>query len=157
MQWYVEEYFKLHSMDYRKPLEISHWDALVRLKSFLKWPMSAGLSLELAKKIMARKTLKHLTKLLNQLHCIGRGYDEGMESRSIMMPANGMVHKLREVLKTDDALLFCLLFLAYLDIRGQYFCLLFPLFAFMLYFIFWYFIGYAISKINIETSNYVNL
>ena len=36
MWWFVEEYFKSHSMDYKKPLEISHWDALERLKSLLK-------------------------------------------------------------------------------------------------------------------------
>ena len=78
-----------------------------------------------------RKTLKHLTKLLDRLRGIGRGYDEGMESRSVMVPANGMVHKLREELKDDGALLFGLIFLAYLDIGGECFCLFFPLFAFM--------------------------
>ena len=93
MRWSVEEYFKLHSTDYRKPLEISHWDALERLKSLLKWPMSASLSLESGNKVTAGKTLKHLTKLLDRLWGIGRGYDEGMESRSVMVLANGMVHK----------------------------------------------------------------
>ena len=122
MRWFVEEYFKLHSTDYKKPLEISHWDALERLKSLLKWPMSASLSLESDKKVTAGKTLKHLTKLLDRLCGIGRGYDEGMESRSVMVPANGMVHKLREELKNDGALLFSLIFLAYLDIGGEYFC-----------------------------------
>ena len=120
MRWSVEKYFKLHSTDYRKPLQISHWDALERLKSLLKWPMSASLSLE-SDKVMAGKTLKHLTKLLDRSRGIGRGYDEGMESRSIMVPANGMVHKLREVLKKDGALLFGLIFLAYLDIGGECF------------------------------------
>ena len=131
MRWSVEEYFKSHSTDYRKPLEISHWDALERLKSLLKWPMSASLSLESDNKVTAGKTLKHLTKLLDRLRGIGRGYDEGMESRSVMVPANGMVHKLREELKDDGALLFGLIFLAYLDIGGECFCLFFPLFAFM--------------------------
>ena len=131
MRWSVEEYFKSHSTDYRKPLEISHWDALERLKSLLKWPMSASLSLESDNKVMAGKTLKHLTKLLDRLRCIGCGYNEGMESRSVMVPANGMVHKLREELKDDGALLFGLIFLAYLDIGGECFCLFFPLFAFM--------------------------
>ena len=46
MRWSVEEYFKLHSGDYNKPLEISHWDALQRLKSLFEWPMAATLSLE---------------------------------------------------------------------------------------------------------------
>ena len=61
----------------------------------------------------------------------GYGYDKGMESRSVMVPANGMIHKLREELKDDGALLFGLIFLAYLDIGGECFCLFFPLFAFM--------------------------
>ena len=119
MRWSVEEYFKVHSTDYRKPLEISHWHALERLKSLLKWPMSDSLSLESDNKVTAGKTLKHLTKLLDWLRGIGRGYDEGMESRSVMVPANGMVHKLREELKDDGALLFGLIFLAYLDIGGE--------------------------------------
>ena len=106
----------------QKTLEISHWDALERLKSLLKWPMSASLSLESDNKIMARKTLKHLTKLLDQLCGIGCGHDEGMESRSVIVPTNGRVHKLREELKNDGALLFGLIFLAYLDIGGEYFC-----------------------------------
>ena len=67
MRWSVEEYFKSHSTDYRKPLEISHWDALERLKSLLKWPMSASLSLESDNKVTAGKTLKHLTKLLGSV------------------------------------------------------------------------------------------
>ena len=93
--------------------------------------MSTSLSLKSDKKVMARKTLKYLTKLVDWLRGIGRAYSEGMESRSVMVPANRMVHKLREELKNDDALLFGLIFLAYLDIGGEYFCLLFALFAFM--------------------------
>ena len=68
--------------------------------------MSTSLSLKSDNKVMARKTLKHLTRLLDWLRGIGRGYDEGMESRSIMVLANRMVHKLREELKDDGALLF---------------------------------------------------
>ena len=131
MRWSVEEYFKAHSTDYRKPLEISYWDALLHMKRLLEWPMSASLSLESDKHIMAGKILKHLTKLLDRLHGIGLGYDKGMESRTIMLPAKGMVHKLREELNNDGALLFGLIFLAYLDIRGECFPLLLPLFAFM--------------------------
>ena len=67
MPWSMEEYFKSHSMDYKKPLETSHWDALERLKSLLKWPMFASLSLESNNKVTAGKTLKHLTKLLDRL------------------------------------------------------------------------------------------
>ena len=93
--------------------------------------MSASLSLESDNKVTARKTLKHLTKLLDRLWGIGCRYDEGMESRSVMVPENGMVHKLREELKDDGPLLFGLIFLAYLDIGGECFCLFFPLFAFM--------------------------
>ena len=81
-------------------------DALERLKSLLKWPMSASLSLESDNKVTAGKTLKHLTKATGSVTGIGRGYDEGMESRSVMVPANGLVHKLREELKDDGALLF---------------------------------------------------
>ena len=118
VRWSIEEYFKVHSMDYRKPLEILHWDALVHMKKLLEWPMFVSLSLESDKHVMAGKTLKHLTKLLDRLHGIALGYDEGMESRTVMVPANGMVHKLREELKNDGALLFGLIFLAHLDIGG---------------------------------------
>ena len=54
-----------------------------------------------------------------------------MESRTVMVPANEMVHKLRAELKNDGALLFDLIFLAYLDIGGECFSLLLPLFTFM--------------------------
>ena len=148
MRWSVEAYFKLHSTDYRKPLEISHWDALERLKSLLEWPMSASLSLESDNKATAGKTLKHLTKLLDRLRGIGHGYDKGMESRSIMVPANGMVHKLREELKDDGALLFGLIFLAYLDIEGECFCLFFPLFAFM----YTSYVGLALAVLSSEPA-----
>ena len=81
--------------------------------------MFANLSLESDKNVMAGKTLKHLTKLLDWLCGIGLGYDEGMESRSVMLLANGMVQKLREELKNDGAILFGLTFLAYLDTGGE--------------------------------------
>ena len=95
--------------------------------------MSTSLSLDSDKKVIVGKTLKHMTKLLDRLHGIGRGYGEGMESRSIIVLANGIPqvlatcgipssHKLREELKNDGALLFGLMFLAYLDIGGEYFC-----------------------------------
>ena len=131
VRWSLEKYVKAHSMDYRKPLEISHWDTLLRMKKLLKGPMSVSLSLESDKHVTAGKTLKHFTKLLDRLHGIGLGYDEGKESRPIMVPANGMVHKLREELNNDGALLFGLAFLTYLEIGGEYFSLLLPLFAFM--------------------------
>ena len=131
VRWSVEEYFKAHSTDYRKPLEKSHWEALVHMKKLLKWPMYANLSLESDKHVTAGKTLKRLTKLMDWLHGIGLGYDEGMESRTIIVLAHGMVYKLREELKNGGALLFGLIFLAYLDIGGEYFCLLHPLVTFM--------------------------
>ena len=121
----------MHSIDYRKPLEILHWEALVHMKKLLEWPMYASLSLKSDKHVATRKTLKRLTKLMDRLHGIGLGYDEGMESRTIMVPTNGMVYKLREELKNDSVLLFGLIFLAYLDIEVEYFCLLHPLFASM--------------------------
>ena len=58
MRWSVEEYFKAHSTDYRKPLEISHWEALVRMKKLLEWPMYASLSLKSDKHVTAGKTMK---------------------------------------------------------------------------------------------------
>ena len=103
----------------------------MQMKKLLEWFMSASLSLELDKHIMARKTLKHWTKLLDRLYSIGLGYDKGMESRIVMVPANGMVNKLRDELKNDGALLFGRIFLAYLDIGDERFFLLLPLFAFM--------------------------
>ena len=157
MRWSVEEHFKSHSMDKRKRLEISHWDALLHLKSLFELPMAATLSLQSDKEVIVGKTLKHLTKLLDWLHGIGHGYDEGMESRTIMVPANGMVHKLREELKNDGALLFGLIFFTYGDIGGKYFCSLFPLFAFYVYFTILSCIASAILKTNIATSNCVNL
>ena len=63
-----------------------------------------------------------------------------------MVPANGMVHKLREELKDDGALLFGLIFLAYLDIRGECFCLVFPLFAFMCIL----YVGLALAALSSE-------
>ena len=93
--------------------------------------MSASLSLESDKHVTAGKMLKHLIKLLNWLHGIGLGYEKGMESRTVMVLANGMVHKLREKLKNEGALFFGLIFLPYLDIGGEYFSLLLPLFHFM--------------------------
>ena len=79
----------------------------------------------------SRENAEALTKLMDRLHGIGLGYDEGMESRTVMVPANGMVYKLREELKNDGAHLFGFIFLAYLDIGGECFGLLHPLFAFM--------------------------
>ena len=119
MRWSVEEYFKRHSGDYLTPLEIVHWDGLQRLKALFEWPMGATLSLESDKEVTAGKTLKVLTKLMDRLEGIGRGYDEGLESRSVTAPAHGMLTKLREELKDDGALLFGFLFLAYLDIGGE--------------------------------------
>ena len=106
VRWYVEEYFKAHSIDYRKSLGISHWEPLVHMKKLLEWPMYASLNLEPDKHVTVGKTLKRLTKLMDRLHGIRLGYDEGMESRTVMVPANGMVYKLREELKNDGALLF---------------------------------------------------
>ena len=101
------------------------------MKKLLEWPMFASLSLESDKHVMVGKTLKHLTKLLDWLHSVGLGYNEGMESITVMVPANGMVHKLSEEFKNDGALLFGLIFLAYLDIGGEYLSILLPFFAFM--------------------------
>ena len=79
----------------------------------------------------SRENTEVLDKANGSVARIGLGDDEGMESRTIVVPANGMVYKLREELKNDGALLFGFILLAYLDIGGEYFCLLHPLFAFM--------------------------
>ena len=42
-----------------------------------------------------------------------------------MVLANGTCHKLREESKNDSAQLLGLIFLAYLDIGGEYFCIAF--------------------------------
>ena len=131
VRWSMEEYFKAHPRNYKKLFEILRWEALVRMKKLLEWAMYASLSLQSDKNVIARKTLKCLIKLMDRLHGIGMGYDEGMESRTVMVLANGMVYKSREELKDDSALLFGLIFLAYLDIGCEYFCLLHRLFAFM--------------------------
>ena len=59
------------------------------------------------------RTLKHLTKLLDRLEGIGHGQDKGMESRSAMVLANGMLHKFKEELKNYGALLCVLIFMEY--------------------------------------------
>ena len=82
VRWSVAEYFKAHSTDYRKLLEILHWEALMRTKKLLEWPMYASLSLESDKHAIAGKKLKRLTNLMDRLHGIALGYDEGMESRN---------------------------------------------------------------------------
>ena len=74
-----------------------------------------------------------------------------------MVPANGMCHKFKKELKNDVALLFGLIFLGYLDIGGEYFSLLFPLFAFYVYFILSSCFGCVVLKNNSGTSNFVNL
>ena len=51
IRWSVEEYFKKHAGDYDQPLEMSHWEALRRIKSVLEWPMGATMKLE-SKKVV---------------------------------------------------------------------------------------------------------
>ena len=60
IRWSVEEYFKKHAGDYDQPLEISHWEALSRIKSVLEWPMGATLKLESEKVVTVGSTLKSL-------------------------------------------------------------------------------------------------
>ena len=67
--------FKKHAGDYEQPLEISHWEALSRIKSVLEWPMGATLKLESDKVVTAGSTLKVFTKLLDRLRGIGRGQE----------------------------------------------------------------------------------
>ena len=119
-RWSVEEYFKKHAGGYDQPLEISHWEALSRIKSVLEWPMGATLKTESEKVVTAGSTLKIFTKLLDRLRGIGRGQEEGYGSRTVMVLANGMYSKLREELEDDGALLFGYIFMAYLDIVGEH-------------------------------------
>ena len=116
IRWSVEECFKKHVGYYDQPLEISHWDALNRIKSVLEWPMGAPLKLESEKVVTVGSTLKVFTKLLDRLRGIGRGH----ESRIVMVLANGMYSKLREELEDDGALLLGYIFMAYLDIGGEH-------------------------------------
>ena len=111
IRWSVEEYFKKHAGDYDQPLEISHWEALSRIKSVLEWPMGATLKLESEKVVTAGSTLKVFTKLLDRLRGIGRGQEEGYESRTVMVLANGMYSKLCEELEDDGAFLFGYIFM----------------------------------------------
>ena len=76
----------------------------------------ATLKLESEKVVTAGSTLKASTKLLDRLRGIGQGQEEGYESRTIMVFANGMYSKLREELEDDGVLLFGYIFMAYLDI-----------------------------------------
>ena len=80
--------------------------------------MGAALKLESEKVVMAGTTPRVFTKLVDQLREIGRGQEEGHESRTIMVLANGMYNKLCEELEDDGALLFGFIFMAYLDIGG---------------------------------------
>ena len=108
----MEEYLKKHASDYNQPLEISHWEALSRIKSVFEWPMGAILKLESEKVLMAGSTLKVFTKLLGQLRGIGRGQEEGYESRTVMVLANEMYTKLRAELEDNGALPFSYIFMA---------------------------------------------
>ena len=119
IRWSVEEFFKKHAGDYDQPLEISHWEALSRIKSLLEWPMGATLKLESDKLVTAGSTLKVFTKLLDRLRGIGGGQDEGHESRTVMILATAMHSKLCQELQDDGGLLFGYIFMAYLDIGGE--------------------------------------
>lgn len=120
IRWSAEEYFKKHTADYRKPLEISHWEALARIKALLEWPMGATLKLESDKVVTSGSTLKVLTKLLQRLREIGRGQEEGHEARTVWQLANGMAAKLKAELQIDGGFLFGGTFLAYLDVGGEH-------------------------------------
>ena len=82
--------------------------------------MGATLKLESEKIVTAGSTLKAFTKLLDRLRGIGLGQGEGYESRTVMVLANGMYSKLHEELEDDGALIFGYIFMAYLDIGGEY-------------------------------------
>ena len=52
--------------------------------------MAATLSLKPDTHVTIGKTMTHLTKLMEWLLSIGGGFDEGIESRIVMVSANGM-------------------------------------------------------------------
>ena len=68
--------------------------------------MGPTLKLESEKVVLAGSALKVCTKLLDRLQGIGRGQEEGYESRTVTAFANGMYNKLREELEDDGALRF---------------------------------------------------
>ena len=77
----------------------------------------------------------------------------GGKKRTLL--ANGMVHKLGEELRNDGAFSFGFIFLSYLDIGGEYFCLLFLFIDFYVYFILLFCFGCTILKNNSVTSDFV--
>ena len=90
------------------------------MKSVLEWPIGAILKLESEKVVMVGSTLKVFRNPLDQLRGIGRRQDEGYESRTVMVLANGMCSELHEELEDDGVLLFGYIFMAYLDIGGEH-------------------------------------
>ena len=82
--------------------------------------MCSTSKLESEKVITAGSTLKVFTKLLDRLRGVGRGQEEGYESRTLIILANGMYNKLCEELEDDGALLFGYISMAYLDIGSEH-------------------------------------
>ena len=80
--------------------------------------MGATSKLESEKVIMAGSTIQVFPKLLDWLPWIGQGQEEGYESRTVMVLANGMYNKSHEELQGDGALLFGYISMGYLDIGG---------------------------------------
>ena len=74
IRWSVEEYLQKHAGNYDQPLEISHWEALSRVKSVLEWPMGATLKLESERVVTPGSTLKVFAKLLDR--CEGWAEDK---------------------------------------------------------------------------------
>lgn len=89
--------------------------------------MAGVWKLEWHKHLTARKTPKHLTSYWIIYRATETGYDEGIESRTVMVQANGTCYKLKDELKNHGALLFGFIFLAYLDNGAEYFLFYFPL------------------------------
>lgn len=119
---------KIHSVECRKPLRILHWGALY--KTLFKWPIVSILRLELDTHVLVGKTLKQLTKLLDRLKGIWYGYDEGMESRTIIELANGKRHKFWGELKNAGPLLYRILLFFHIVIGGGQIFLVFPFICF---------------------------
>ena len=117
----------------------------------------------------SRKSIEALDKANGSAKRHRTHVRQGHESRIIMVPTNRRVYKLKEILKNDGDLLFCLIFLAYLDIGGEHFPLLFLFLASFLYLLYFSFLlamcilsllscfGSTVLRNNIATSSVVSL
>ena len=89
IRWSVEEFFRKHASGYDQPLEISHLEAISRIKVVLEPPMGTTLKLESEKVAAAGNTLKVFAKHGDRLRGIGpedkrRDMNQGLIWSSLM-------------------------------------------------------------------------